>query len=482
MKNKTLQRVLSFCLALILCFTWNIAEPLVANAFAIELGWVTYALISFLIASGFTFSIAGGIEALQSAVEEKVDTYYEVTSIDLYQLIAQSIQLSSPNNNGGKPGLWFTAAAVAAIVEFVEWLKANGWAEGEEVTSVISDRFITAVQYKNGSKENIAIKNTSYKSFDGAKTSEHFQAVSLGDVFSKEEINYVRTNGVITNGITFVKSSTEWWGWTFGTNYSGKIVAVRIQNGGVYGAEINIYQYIENAGYTESNVVGFTFSHEYQDQSILSVCYLLAVMDDGTLVRCNSVSSDRNNCISLTESATISIPDTITEFEVDENKVVVINFDVFSDADNITSPEELGEAVKQQIIDTGTVPEVITDVVTLPEPAPSPVVPAPEAPPVYGDVEDLGLPLLGEVLMQKFPFCLVSDFGRVVKVFTAERQTPKWEVDLYEPLHGRIPMQGDTKLSIDLTEYEDLGRISRWITTLGFCLMLILITKQMISW
>lgn len=66
------------------------------------------------------------------------------------------------------------------------------------------------------------------------------------------------------------------------------------------------------------------------------------------------------------------------------------------------------------------------------EPQPTP------APPSYDDVDDLGLPSLGDALLDKFPFCLPSDIGRIMDIFTAERVTPYWEVDLYETLGDKI--------------------------------------------
>lgn len=130
--------------------------------------------------------------------------------------------------------------------------------------------------------------------------------------------------------------------------------------------------------------------------------------------------------------------------------------------------------------DTGTIPQPIPEIVSdpdyVPEPQPTP------APPSYDDVDDLGLPSLGDALLDKFPFCLPSDIGRIMDIFTAERVTPYWEVDLYETLGDKIPFRGDTAFAIDLAEYEELGAISRWTATIGYCLFLLLITRQMITW
>lgn len=137
MKNKTLQRVLCFCLALCFCFSIAI-EPIQAHAVALELGWVTWALVSFLAASGFAFAVTGGIQALQSEVEQQVDEYYRVTGIDLFQLIAQSLKMRPPNGGGLGNGFWFGAAAVAAIADFIDWVRNNKWFAGEETDAVLN--------------------------------------------------------------------------------------------------------------------------------------------------------------------------------------------------------------------------------------------------------------------------------------------------------------------------------------------------------
>lgn len=483
MKNKKLKCVISFLLALVVLVSMPL--DITANAFAIETAWVTYAIIAYLAAMGITFTTMGGVQALENAVNNAWDECWgedaDAQRAHLCEIITFRPPSGTPSSGQGpidpiEAAFMFGSAACALIMKFVEWLKANGWGEGEEVTSVISDKYITAIQYKNGSKENIVIKNTSYRSFEGAKTTDHFQTVSLGDIFSKEEITYVKSNNVITNGITFEQSSSIWWGWQFST-YSGNMIAYRIQNGSQYGSWINTYKYITNAGYTESNIIGFTFSHEDDEQKTLGVCYLFAVMDDGTLIRCNYVSSNSINCIAVTESAIISIPDTITEFDVDENKVVEINFDVFSNSDNITTPEELGEAVKQQIIDTGTVPQLTPTIETLPAPTPTPIVPVPETPPELEDIEDLGLPSLGQALFSKFPFCIPNDLRNVFMILKAEPETPYWEVNLTGEALGI-----DSNFVIDFSEYEIVGQMSRWGSVISFCLFLIINTKRLIGW
>ena len=134
---------------------------------------------------------------------------------------------------------------------------------------------------------------------------------------------------------------------------------------------------------------------------------------------------------------------------------------------------ELVETVPQQVAD-GT----LSATYTIDTAAPTP-------PPISdGDVEDvdeLGLPSLGEALTRRFPFSIPWDIARGITLLAAPAKTPYFEVDFYAPISDLVGgWQGSTKLVLDFSQFESLGRLSRWTSTIGFCLFLASATKRFI--
>lgn len=97
------------------------------------------------------------------------------------------------------------------------------------------------------------------------------------------------------------------------------------------------------------------------------------------------------------------------------------------------------------------------------------------------DVDDLGLHALGQALTSRFPFSIPWDFFRAVQLLAAPAKAPYFEVDFMEPLADDVGgWQGDTTVVLDFSEYAIIGQISRWTSTIGFCLMLAGATKRLI--
>lgn len=97
------------------------------------------------------------------------------------------------------------------------------------------------------------------------------------------------------------------------------------------------------------------------------------------------------------------------------------------------------------------------------------------------DVGELGLPALGAALTSRFPFSIPWDFFRAVQLLAAPAKAPYFEVDFMEPLADDVGgWQGDTMVVLDFSEYAIIGQISRWTSTIGFCLMLAGATKRLI--
>ena len=106
------------------------------------------------------------------------------------------------------------------------------------------------------------------------------------------------------------------------------------------------------------------------------------------------------------------------------------------------------------------------------------VTPVEESMPV---IADLGLPELGATLTTRFPFSIPWDVTRAIKLLAAPAKTPYFEVDFFAPVadtFGGFP--ASTKLVLDFSQFEILGQLSRWTSTIGFCLLLASGTKKLI--
>lgn len=97
------------------------------------------------------------------------------------------------------------------------------------------------------------------------------------------------------------------------------------------------------------------------------------------------------------------------------------------------------------------------------------------------DLDGLGLPALGTALMTRFPFSIPWDVVRGIKLLAAPAEAPYWEVDFLAPIAGRVGgWKGSTKVVIDMGQYEIIGQLCRWTSTIGFCLILAAGTKKLI--
>lgn len=97
------------------------------------------------------------------------------------------------------------------------------------------------------------------------------------------------------------------------------------------------------------------------------------------------------------------------------------------------------------------------------------------------DIDGLGLPALGSALMTRFPFSIPWDVVRGIKLLAAPAEAPYWEVDFLAPIAGRVGgWKGSTKVVIDMGQYEIIGQLCRWTSTIGFCLVLAAGTKKLI--
>lgn len=175
-------------------------------------------------------------------------------------------------------------------------------------------------------------------------------------------------------------------------------------------------------------------------------------------------TAQSDDVLSVTESPDYSIP------EIQPNQSMEITIPSAAPGSTLA---ELVETVPQQVAD-GT----LSATYTIDTAAPTP-------PSISdGDVEDvdeLGLPSLGEALTRRFPFSIPWDIARGITLLAAPAKTPYFEVDFYAPISGLVGgWKGSTKIVLDFSQFESLGRLSRWTSTIGFCLFLASATKRFI--
>lgn len=121
-------------------------------------------------------------------------------------------------------------------------------------------------------------------------------------------------------------------------------------------------------------------------------------------------------------------------------------------------------AASAEIVDTADVPVEPEE----PDPPVVPVVPS-------------GLDKLGAALTSRFPFSIPWDVYKGVTLLAAPPKAPYFEVDFMAPIADRVGgWKGSTKIVLDFSEYEIIGQVCRWTSTVGFCLMLASGTKRLI--
>ncbi len=88
---------------------------------------------------------------------------------------------------------------------------------------------------------------------------------------------------------------------------------------------------------------------------------------------------------------------------------------------------------------------------------------------------------LGAVFISKFPFSIPWDVGRAIKLLAAPPVTPRWELDFMAPIAYRVGgFKGDTTVVLDFSDYEIIGQVTRWVSTLMFVYALATGTKRLI--
>ena len=78
-----------------------------------------------------------------------------------------------------------------------------------------------------------------------------------------------------------------------------------------------------------------------------------------------------------------------------------------------------------------------------------------------------------------FPFCLPWDLMNAIKLIAVQPEAPHFKIDIFEKLP--FEFKGSTEIKFDMAEYPQLGAVSRWTSTIGFCIALIVLTRKIIK-
>lgn len=232
------------------------------------------------------------------------------------------------------------------------------------------------------------------------------------------------------------------------------------------------------SGTTCYSFSNYVLSNFYPGSSMFTVlhCYDTSLSNYGDIVMNFNDSLSFSDFFGdeVTHNMTAFVPENYAPPEILPNQGMRINIG----ADPGTTPEELPDIVPAKILQGDFAPSYELE-------APTPTLPSFPGEGQEGegpeDVDDLGLPSLGEALTRRFPFSIPWDIARGITLLAAPAKAPYFEVDFYEVIGDRVGgWKGSTKLVLDFSEYEILGKLSRWTSTIGFCLFLASATKRFI--
>lgn len=143
--------------------------------------------------------------------------------------------------------------------------------------------------------------------------------------------------------------------------------------------------------------------------------------------------------------------------------------EIYPDYDPVTNPNPAPAIPPNpdRVVDN------VTETVTNPNPNPTPN-PGEET---GGELDNADLEGATFSLSEYFPFCVPFDLIRAFKLLTAEAEAPYWEIPFHVEFLGYTI---DYTFVIDMSKFEVLAEIFRLCETIGFCVGLILLTRNII--
>lgn len=381
--KKQIRRFLCFFLCFCLCFAW-FGEPMEAQAVAIELGWLTYVIISVMAAMGITASFQGGIEVFENAVKDGFDEWAgDQKDSKIIQLKDWITYYESPS--GGPSGddvvktLLIATAAFSVIEDFIDWFRdKNGWNEGEEIVTNQSSYLVPSdvgTITVGGVTQQIQLCTNQDGSLYVGNDSSSFTAwkeLNLGTF-----IPFSEGFSFQFGSVPFEKANTAFY-----YDLDNRTLKYEMYPSGT--ASLNLDSFITNSlGISLEEYAGMTFvlgcprSGNTAYPQMVEVGF---VRNDGTVKHCtNYYVFQLSRADALTYSLfdnvekgyTVSVPDQVDEISVGDDQQFVLNFNGISGT--FSSPEEFSDGIKTTILETGALPDVNSDVVEVTNPDLEPV-------------------------------------------------------------------------------------------------------------
>jgi len=268
---------------------------------------------------------------------------------------------------------------------------------------------------------------------------------SLYGVVPKIEVIELTSNDVVyskllTDGYS-VSSWNFWYLLAYGVNpvtpsYRQEMTGYKLMSNGFIRIENNIYK---NNIFELASIQDFTFN----------------------IPQFNTWVNSPTTMISTTLPKTLNVPKTdYGTFDVAPQTPVITG--ELDKPVSIPIPKVIPSDIPQTIAQS--IPQAIPQ--AIPTDVPLPYIP---------DLPDFDVPAL---ITTKFPFCLPFDFIRGIRVLVVEPQPPIMEYNVGTEFQGHF-IGGKVKL--DFTILNPLVRLLRWLETIGFCYVLMLVTKKLMK-
>ena len=440
-----------------------VLDPPRAKAFAMTSSAVTALAGGFLSACGLTPVVSGmgSSEEVNESVARLIQEYLdaEIPGADLISWLGSRIPMRVASGNR----LIIPMSVAGALREFAVWV-AGKYGTKPGVNVVFSDSGIT---FSDGSTYNLSSFGSSviFDSSGITESSDFYLGTAIQ--FGSSRTDY--TEIVFTSGYScqFYKDDSSL--------SPGSFYARRTRNGIQESKWINLSSWGMNSWVS---CVGITF---FVNPSTGDLTYVpeFFYSESGTYTlfyNANYIFLPANlvKDLYLDQSLEIDVSDTMQEVlerltALEEGQSIALDV-------GATQSMEIQD-ILQGILDAilagelSASAEIVDEAVEPEEPDPPPVVP----------VVPSGLDKLGAALTSRFPFSIPWDVYKGVTLLAAPPKAPYFEVDFMAPIADRVGgWKGSTKIVLDFSEYEIIGQVCRWTSTIGFCLMLASGTKRLI--
>ena len=441
-----------------------VLDPPRAKAFAMTSSAVTALAGGFLSACGLT-PVVSGMGSSEEVNESVARLIQEYLTAELPGGVADAVewlgQVSLTVNKTGK--IIIPALVAQKLGLFARWV-AGKYGTKPGVNVVFSDSGIT---FSDGSTYNLSSFGSSviFDSSGITESSDFYLGTAIQ--FGSSRTDY--TEIVFSSGYScqFYKDDSSL--------SSGSFYARRTRNGIQESKWINLSSWGMNSWVS---CVGITF---FVNPSTGDLTYVpeFFYSESGTYTlfyNANYIFLPANlvKDLYLDQSLEIDVSDTMQEVlerltALEEGQSIALDV-------GATQSMEIQD-ILQGILDAilagelSASAEIVDEAVEPEEPDPPPVVP----------VVPSGLDKLGAALTSRFPFSIPWDVYKGVTLLAAPPKAPYFEVDFMAPIADRVGgWKGSTKIVLDFSEYEIIGQVCRWTSTIGFCLMLASGTKRLI--